>query len=246
MFKIVIVGWRIEKYIERCLTSVLSQDVKDWTACVVLDPSEDRSLEVAMLFAAQDSRITVIGNSAQQFATANILRSIKEQNPHDEDIIVTLDGDDWFTGSDSLSVVKRYYDLNPDLLVTHGSWISYPNPNVNANNAPYSEADWGVGIRRVHWKASHLRTFKFKVWKHIKDDDLKGPDGMYARVAWDLAIMFPMMEMAGPSRVTFVPEKIYTYNMETPYNDEKMRFQEQKSFAEYFTNKEPYTHKEVF
>jgi glycosyltransferase involved in cell wall biosynthesis len=245
MLRLVIVGWKVDKYIEKCLKSVMDQDYKDWTACVVLDPSDDNSYDVAYRVSNGDSRIKVLLNSAQKFATANIIRSIKEQPCQDEDIIVTIDGDDWLSGLDSLAIVKGYYDRQPNLLITHGSWVSYPNPAVNTNNAPYSAADWQKGIRKVGWRASHLRTFKYKVWKYVKDEDLKGPDGLYARVAWDLAIMFPMLELSGADRVRYVPELIYTYNQETPYNDGKVRLREQMQFADYFAAKTPYVYREV-
>lgn len=246
MFRIVIVGWRVEKYIERCLNSAISQAEKDWTACVVLDPCKDQSLKLAKYIAKTDSRIRVIGNKKKQYATANIMRSISEQTPADDDVIVTLDGDDWFAGKDTLSIVKRYYTQNPNLLVTHGSWISYPDPSMDTNNIPYSKKDWEIGVRKVGWRASHLRTFKYKIWKYVNHKDLIGPDGLYARVAWDLAIMFPMLEMAGQDRVKYVFERIYTYNQESPYNDHKMRLKEQKVFADYFVNKTPYQYQEAF
>jgi len=242
MFRVVIIGWNIEKYIERCLTSVISQDCKDWTACVVIDPAGDRSVELAQEFVSRDNRIKVIVNESQMFATANIIKSINEQQPEDNDIIGTLDGDDWFAGPNTLSIVKRYYEENPELLVTHGSWMSFPDPGANTNNAPYSASDWDIGIRKVDWRASHLRTFKYKVWKHVKDEDLKGPDGLYARVSWDLAIMFPVLEMAGKNRVKFIHERIYVYNQESPYNDGKMRLREQMNFADYFAAKQPYSY----
>lgn len=246
MYRIVIIGWRVETYIERCISSVIAQDIKDWTACVVIDPSDDRTVEIAESFAARDSRIKVISNPTQMFATANIVRSINEQSPSDNDIIVTLDADDWFAGPDTLSIVDGYYRKDPNLLVTHGSWVSFPNPSANTNNAPYSTADWDKGIRTVDWRASHLRTFKYKVWKHVKDEDLKGPDGLYARVAWDLAIMFPILEMSGRYRVQYVPERIYVYNQESPFNDGKMRLREQMQFADYFAAKVPYAYRNTF
>lgn len=240
MFRIVIVGWKAEPYIERCLNSVLMQTIQDWTACVVLDPTEDRTTELAESFVTTNPRFNVISNSTRMYAIPNIIQSINEQRPSDDDIIVTLDGDDWFSGSNTLEIVKRYYDRNPELLVTHGSWIPYPNPRANTNNGPYTADDWSKGIRQVPWKASHLRTFKYKVWKHIKDEDLRGIDGEYFKVAWDLAIIFPMMEMAGQQRVQYISERIYTYNYETPYGDGKLRLREQEDTAHYISSKKPY------
>lgn len=246
MFRIVIVGWKAERYIERCLNSVIHQSVQDWTACVVLDPAGDRTVDIAQAISAKDSRIKVIANEKQLYAIPNIIRSINEQHPADDDVIATIDSDDWASGPDTLAIVKKCYDANPDLLVTHGSWMPYPDPNGPTNNGPYSPADWAKGIRRVDWRATHLRTFKYKVWKHVKDEDLRGSDGEYFRTAWDLAMLFPMLEMANMHRVQYIPERIYTYNVETPYNDSKMRLQEQMSTADYIAAKPSYSYIENF
>jgi glycosyltransferase involved in cell wall biosynthesis len=241
MFRIVVVGWKAEIYVARCLGSIVSQAVSDWTACVVIDPSDDRTVNLAEVY-ANDPRITVIANSIQMYALPNIIRSIDEQHPVDDDVIVTLDLDDWFSGPNSLEIVKRYYDRNPQLLLTHGSWVSHPNPASPTNNGPYTLEDWAKGIRRVDWRGTHLRTFKYKVWKHVKDEDLRGPDGKYFDIAWDLAIMLPMLEMAGKDRVQYVSERIYTYNQETPYNDYKLRLKDQESTADYINSMLPYSY----
>jgi len=49
--------------------------VQDWTACVVIDPSDDRTIEIAQAVAAKDSRITMIANEKQLYAIPNIIRS---------------------------------------------------------------------------------------------------------------------------------------------------------------------------
>ncbi len=50
---------------------------------------------------------------------------------------------------------------------------------------------------------SALRTFKYKLWKNIKEEDLKNREGKFYEAAWDLAFMFPMFEMAG-EKIEFV------------------------------------------
>lgn len=240
MFRIVVVGWKAEAYVTRCLGSLLSQSVTDWTACVVIDPSDDRTVGLAEVY-ANDPRIRIIANEKQMYALSNIILSINEQHPADDDIIATIDLDDWASGPTTLEIVKRYYDRNPEIMLTHGSWVSYPNPESPTNNGPYSADDWAKGIRRVDWRGTHLRTFKYRLWKHVKDEDLRGPDGEYFRVAWDLGMIFPMMEVCGFSRVQYIPERIYTYNQETPYNDGKMRLQEQMKTADYIAGKQPYS-----
>lgn len=246
MFRFAIVGWKAEQYISRCLLSVTKQDIPDWTACVVLDPAEDATVKLAQEFAKRDSRVKVIANDKQMYSIPNIIRAIAEQQPEDEDIIAILDADDWLTNNESLDIVKICYDSNPETLVTHGSWVSYPAPEVVTNNGAYTDEDWIKGIRKVDWRASHFRTFKYKIWRHVDHKYLKTSDGEYIRVAGDLAIMYPLLEMCGKHRVRYIPEKIYTYNQETPCSDSKIRLKEQMDMADYIAGMSPCVYLENF
>jgi len=168
MFRIVIVGGPAEGYIKECLQSLQAQTVTDWTACVVLDPVGDKTIEQAESFCGADPRIKVISNAERKFALWNTCVSIESMPCEPEDILVSIDADDWLAGSNSLEVVKAAYDSDPKLLLTYGSWLPFPNPKANTNTkAPYTEADFKVNIRKMSWRASHLKTFKHKLWAKV-------------------------------------------------------------------------------
>ena len=59
-FSIIIPVYNVEKYIERCLLSILSQDYSDYEIIVVDDGSKDRSGEICDQFAQKYDNITVI------------------------------------------------------------------------------------------------------------------------------------------------------------------------------------------
>ena len=50
---------------------------------------------------------------------------------------------------------------------------------------------------------SHQQTFYCKLFRQIKEKSLKDKEGNFFPVAYDLAIYFPMIEMAG-SRIKFI------------------------------------------
>lgn len=244
MMKILIVGGPVEHYVDRCLKSLALQTFTDWEAQVVLDPFPDKSYERALIW--QTPKLKVHLNPIRLTALPNFLIGTQMLNPVDDDIMVTLDADDWFYDANALAIVASYYQRYPNTLVTHGSWEGYPNPNVRNNNAPYTEAEFKANIRKFPWRASHLRTFKHKVWKHVKDEDLRDEKGLYYESAWDLAMMWPMLEMAGYDRVKFIPEKLYTYNMENPCSDSKLRVRQQMYYTNYIARKTPYERMESF
>lgn len=244
MFKVAIVGGPAEKYIGRCLKSWISQKDVDFRIQVVLDPiANDKTADIAMSFNGMFPNLNVHINKKQMYAIPNFLKAYELLDMEDEDVIVMADADDWAFSDYSLSTVKSYYDRNPNLLLTHGSWVSYPDSRANTNNAPYSLHDF-TNIRKVPWRASHLRTMKYKVWKHVKDEDLRDGEGNYYMSAWDLAMVWPVLEMAGFHRIQFIPQTLYVYNQETPFNDAKVRGRQQMDYTDYIADRPHYPYME--
>ena len=54
------------------------------------------------------------------------------------------------------------------------------------------------------------------------------PSGAFYRMAWDQAIMFPMLEMSG-YRARFINEALYIYNAVNPISDCKIDRELQRS-----------------
>jgi len=225
-FRIAVVGGPCGPWIGRCLRSIQEQDYRGWTCTVVLDKFDDAP-EQAEAIASHDSRFCVYVNEKEydhRGALPNLLASVAMQRPGMDDVIVTVDADDWLSGPSVLSKVKAVYDSDPNLLITYGSWVGHPDPSAVNNSAPYHSHEFKDGsLRRGPWRGSHLRTFKHRLWSEVKDEDLCDSKGRYYECAWDLAFMWPMLEMAGYERSRWIPDKLYVYNRETPYNDEKMR-----------------------
>ncbi len=234
MFKIICVGWKAEQYIDKCIHSLLDQTIKDWECCIALDPSGDKTYEKACKY--KSDKIKVLINKEKRYAIGNISYAVKMLNCIDDDILVWLDADDWFSTNKALEIVKGYYDKKPELLVTHGSWQPCPKGSANTNNAPYTRHDFIKGIRDLSmgaWRGSHLRTMKYKVYKHIDQDrEFKWSDGRWLESSYDLSLMYPALEMAGFNRVQFIPEILYIYNRETRYNDDKINGRLQSECAE--------------
>jgi glycosyltransferase involved in cell wall biosynthesis len=242
-FKFMVVGGPAEAYIERCLESIKNQNYPNWTAQVVLDPVGDETYNKALKF--QSDKIKIKLNDSRNYNVANFLEAAKLLNPGDNDIMIMVDADDWLANPYVLSVVKKYYNDDPELLVTHGSWAPYPKPNIHNNN-PYSEEEFKQGIRKFQWRGSHLKTFRFKLWRHIREEDLRDDTGNLFSVTGDLALMFPLLEMAGYHRVKFISDVLYIYNQETSFSDDKKNLQRQMWLTDWLASKKPYECLEKF
>jgi len=238
--KIVIPFYNVENWIKTCINSLKSQTFKDFKCILIDDISSDSSFEIAKQSISDDPRFTLIKNEEKKFALRNIYEGIRLLNPESDDIIVTIDGDDWLASPDSLEIVNRYYLQSPETLITYGTYIEIPSGIRPFNVTAYSkEVIESRSFREDIWRASHLRTFKYKLWKSINIEDLKDSSGNFYRMAWDLAFMFPMLEMAG-DRIKYIQEILYCYNVSNPNNDHKIDHSLQLSTEREIRNKKPY------
>lgn len=124
----------------------------------------------------------------------------------DDRVVACLDADDHLGPPNALTTVARYFAAGA--WVTYGSFVFADGRHGNPSTAYGPEER----PRAAPWKATHLKCFKAGLFKKIKPEHLKGPDGEWLPHARDLALMFPLLEMAGPRRVAHVAEVIYVYN----------------------------------
>ena len=68
---------------------------------------------------------------------------------------------------------------------------------------------------------SHLRTYKRWLVDKIDGTDFQ-IDGRFYPCAGDLALMFPMVEMAGPAHARFIEDVLYLYNAVNPLNEARV------------------------
>ena len=205
------------------------------------DFSTDRSAQIVNDMIAGDKRFKLIQQTEKQYALSNIVQGINLLNPKDEDVIMTVDGDDWLAHPDVLSKLKSVYEREL-CRMTYGSFQFYPQKIVSWTwifDLPDLIKICGL-YRQYRWQTSHLRTFKYEVYKHINQDDLKDESGQYYDVTYDLALMFPMLEICA-GNIVYIPDVLYIYNRATPLNDDKVRGEKQFKVEHIIRKKSIYT-----
>ena len=243
IFIIVIPAYNCEEWIQKGIESVRSQTYKNFKCCIIDDCSTDKTVEVVEKAIQGDDRFSLVVNEKRNYALHNFYYGFKNTSNHEEDILVTLDGDDWFNGDFVLERVNDTYEKT-NCLMTYGSFVEYPSGITHSSLLePYSyQVLENSSFRDVSWKASQLRTFKKKLWDRVKKEDLFDADtGTFYEVTYDLAMMFPMLEMAG-DRSAHIKDLIYVYNKQNPISDMYVREQEQLQKAEEIKKKPRYSY----
>lgn len=88
---IIVPIYNMEKYLNRCLDSILAQTINNIEVITVNDGSTDKSLEILQLYAAKDNRIKIINQSNSGVSAA---RNNGLQNAQGK-YIGFVDPDDW-------------------------------------------------------------------------------------------------------------------------------------------------------
>lgn len=240
MLKVVIPCFNAESYIEQCISSLQQQTEKSFEAVIVDDASTDMTLEKAETAIKKDSRFKLITQRENKGGLRSIVDGIQELNPDKNDIIINVDGDDSLYLTTALEIVNYTY-RRTDCIITYGSFKAQSGHNIMPEQGRrYTQNIINRSLyRKATWIASHLRTYKYSLWEKIKKEDLQDDDREYWRVAWDMAMMFPMLEMAG-DRQEAISDNIYYYRNNIGTNDHSKNRDEQMRVAKIIREKKPY------
>jgi len=220
-FKIIIPSFNNERWIKACLNSVKKQNYDNYQCIVIDDTSTDNSVSIIKETIGQNPNFVFICNKKRKLALRNIYEGIEILKPKPEDVIVTLDGDDFLFGFEVLNKLNEAY-INNHCWMTYGSYSEFPSKGQKGKfgeRIPYSVIESNT-FRESRWMSSHMRTFKYQLWNRINKEDLLMDNGEFCDGAWDMAFMFPMLEMSG-HKSHFIDSVIYIYNRSNPLNEDK-------------------------
>lgn len=222
-FVILVTSYNNEKYARRNLDSLIHQrSTFPYQIICVDDGSSDRTGAIMDEYVKEnklsDSFIKIIHNKVRVgSALENIYNTVHTHIP-DHKIVVCCDGDDTLSFNGVLERLEKEYS-NPDIWMTYGRFVVIPA-------GEFWSLCWGYpeevirerGFRQCSNVPSHLKTFKAALFKKIRKEDLLY-DGKFYRKTWDMAMLYPMLEMCAPkdpnakNHSAFIADTVmYVYN----------------------------------
>ena len=233
---VIINAWKASRFLPLCLASLRMQTYSDWRAVVTVDEATNEDSVAAEAAVDGDARISLVHCARRLYVLQNTALAVRNSEAAPEDIVAILDGDDWLARVDALELVARAHRAGA--WVTYGSWVSNHRSQDYPSRLPaYPE---GVDLRWYPWLATAMRTFRRGLFDRIRPEDLGDEQGRYFRCCPDPALMLPAMEMAGPERVTHIPEPIYFYNRDYGGAVADTRRREQEATAALIRSRPPY------
>ncbi len=217
---VVIPSYNNKNWYQRNLDSVFLQQYDNYRVIFIDDASPDCTglfVKSYVKQCGQEGRVTFILNKKRSGALFNIYHAIHMCDP--QEIVVTLDGDDWFFDDQVLTKVSGVYS-DPEVWLTYGQFVHYPCGSPGWASELPAKVIESNAFREYNWVTTHLRTFYAQLFQNIKREDLLLDEAFFP-MAWDLGFMFPMLEMAG-FHSRFIPDTLYVYNIATPFNDIKV------------------------
>ena len=222
---VVIPSYNNVQWYQQNLASVFCQEYSNYRVIYIDDCSPDGTGDVVAAYLNEHDvhqRVTFIRNEVNRGAMYNHWQAVCLCD--DDEIVVHLDGDDWFKDPKVLARVNQAYQ-DPEVWMTYGQFEQYPTgqkgfcrpmpPLVIARNA----------FRRYKWISSHLRSFYAGLFKQIKIEDFIF-NGEFFKATCDMAFMFPLLELTC-NHCQFIPDVLYIYNEATPLNDYKTKLRYQ-------------------
>jgi glycosyltransferase involved in cell wall biosynthesis len=165
-FVVVVAMYNMAPRIEENIRSLKSQSLDTFRCLIGDDLSTDDSIDRARAGIGDDERFQIAAHTEKKSSMGNIATPIECAAPDDDEIIVLVDGDDHLAHEHVLQRVADAYRR-------HGCWMtygSYSGPNMPREAVCRSYPRWAVRynlFRALTWRASHLKTFKYGLWKRL-------------------------------------------------------------------------------
>ncbi len=191
-------GRNCSPFLQEWHGSVAKQTCSNFKHLVIDDGSTDDSAAILDHLVVDGKLVKREINDRKWGLYNKSVAILEEMNPHDDDVIVSLDQDDFLLSEHVLELIGEVFN-DPNV------WLSYGG--INPINASWDgrkvagPMDWNLPPRKQPWRATSIRAWRWFLMKNILKKDLQSSEGNWLKFPEDRIVMYPMLEMAGKDHV---------------------------------------------
>jgi len=175
LISIIVPAYNVEKYIRKCLDSIIGQDYKNWEIILINDGSTDYTPEICDEYGAKDSRIRVIHQTNAGLSVARNI-GLDCANGH---YLAFIDSDD-YVKADYLSVLATLLETTDSDIAQcsfhkiqeTSSNSEIPNDNDQITIKEYSGTDFLNNLYVKGFKPNNVLVWnklcKKEIWNEIR------------------------------------------------------------------------------
>lgn len=226
--------YNVENWIDKTIESVKNQ-THDFLCIVVNDCSTDNTLQLISQQIANDSRFILINNEKNMGVLYNHYTIAHSEYVNDEDVLICLDGDDRLSDENVITRIAGYYESN--YLVTIGGMDLVTE--IKLDDTIIEARSKYIGSWELTRFFQHIKTFKAFLFRKI-ELEMFLINGNFYECSGDVAIMKPLIELAGEDRVLFTNECNYIYNTNNPISDFRIKSKLQQEMNQHISKKPKY------
>ncbi len=203
MISIIVPVYNTEKYLDRCIQSILSQTYTDFELLLINDGSTDTSGVICNRYAKQDSRIRVFHKENGGVARARNCGIDHAKG----DYIILLDSDDWLVSDACEILYKNIHQTESDCVIygfnqSHGHIWAPPYDKVY-NRIEDLKTDFDFWLNTELLSSSVNKIYKKKLLKtHF-------PDG----VSFGEDLIFSLNYLSGCQKISFISNPLYQHEV---------------------------------
>ena len=234
-FVIIIPSYNNSKWYQKNLDSVLKQTYKNWRIVYVDDCSTDNTYNLVKDYIKNkkiEKKVTLIRNKTNMKQAYSRYIAFKEC--HDDEICCLIDGDDWLYDNNVLNKLNKIY-CTSNCMVTYSDYIRFKNGKLDqrviAKN--YSNDIKNNSMYRIsQYLCTPLRTGYAKLFKNVRENEMKDHNGNWLKCSTDMALLYRVMEQS-KGKIKVINDLMYVYNIDNSLQYNSSYYKKDVKFEKY-------------
>lgn len=171
---VIVPAYNVEKYLEQCVSSILSQDYQDFEIIIIDDGSKDSTTDIADRLHESDSRIKVIHKANGGVSAA---RNTGIENATG-DYIAFVDGDDYWAKDYLSYMVSMAEQANADMCISTICYLTDKEPQTKKERIKVLFAEDGT-VLLLYPKVFVGCWNKLYSWSLLNDNNIRFKENLF-------------------------------------------------------------------